>query len=88
MTTDERAVLFLDELAELTKKYRVKICGCGCCDSPYLVNLDKNEDNDTELDYGCICWNEEDNEYGFNISSFDDKAIRNRIRREANEKTN
>lgn len=35
----DREINFLDELAELTKKYNIKICGCGCCGSPYLEDL-------------------------------------------------
>lgn len=28
--------LFLQDLAELTKKHGIKIDGCGCCGSPWL----------------------------------------------------
>lgn len=27
---------FLKELSELSKKYKMYIGGCGCCDSPYI----------------------------------------------------
>ena len=30
---------FLKELSELTKKYELKIGGCGCCGSPWIVDL-------------------------------------------------
>lgn len=31
---------FLHELSELTKKYGLVVGGCGCCDSPYLMDVD------------------------------------------------
>lgn len=31
---------FLEELSELTKRYGIEICGCGCCGSPWLKNLE------------------------------------------------
>lgn len=31
---------FLKELTELTKKYGLVVSGCGCCDSPYLMDVD------------------------------------------------
>jgi hypothetical protein len=34
---------FLTELAALTKKYGIKIHGCGCCGSPLLVYLKNNK---------------------------------------------
>jgi hypothetical protein len=34
---------FLKELSELTKKYELKIDGCGCCHSPWIWDI-KNED--------------------------------------------
>lgn len=33
----EKVNEFLVELSELTKKHGVEIAGCGCCDTPYLV---------------------------------------------------
>jgi hypothetical protein len=39
--------LFLQELTELSKKYNIYIGGCGCCDSPYL--LDEPGETDGEL---------------------------------------
>ena len=32
----ERLDAFLQELAELTKKYNLEIDGCGCCGSPAI----------------------------------------------------
>jgi len=29
--------LFLKELAALTARYGIGICGCGCCGSPWLT---------------------------------------------------
>jgi len=34
---------FLQELSALTRKYKIEIGGCGCCDSPYLTDLLENE---------------------------------------------
>ena len=36
---------FLAELAELTRKYRIEIGACGCCNSPWVddLSLDKLE---------------------------------------------
>lgn len=31
---------FLKELSELTQKYGIVIEGCGCCGSPYLIDID------------------------------------------------
>jgi hypothetical protein len=32
---------FLKEYAEICKKYKLYIDGCGCCNSPYLQKFDK-----------------------------------------------
>jgi len=37
---------FLAELTHLSRKYKIAVCGCGCCDSPYL------NDDDTASVYG------------------------------------
>jgi len=34
---------FLNELTELTKKYGIEICGCGCCGSPFLDDFDGSQ---------------------------------------------
>lgn len=31
---------FLNELLELSKKYKIEIGGCGCCGSPFLTGID------------------------------------------------
>lgn len=36
--------LFLKELGELTKKYNITIDGCGCCGSPYLIDISDDSD--------------------------------------------
>ena len=41
---NERTDKFLEELTELTKKHGIEICGCGCCDSPWLNYMIGNED--------------------------------------------
>lgn len=45
-----RLELFLNELTELTQKYGIKICGCGCCGSPWLSD-EKNEFDTDNLKY-------------------------------------
>ena len=40
---EKKIELFLSDLLELTKKHRIYIQGCGCCGSPYLFELEKNE---------------------------------------------
>jgi len=34
---------FLNELTLLTRKYKIKISGCGCCGSPCLSNISPQE---------------------------------------------
>jgi hypothetical protein len=36
----ERVKSFLAELTRLTRKHRIKICGCGNCKSPFLTDLE------------------------------------------------
>ena len=48
---------FLKELSELSKKHGVYIAGCGCCNSPYLTEVEL-EDSDGEL-----CWDKDKKEY-------------------------
>ena len=38
---EENIRAFLDGLTELTKKHQIKICGCGCCGSPFLVSINE-----------------------------------------------
>lgn len=38
-TVDE----FIRELSALSKKYRIQIAGCGCCDSPYLLPIQDDD---------------------------------------------
>lgn len=42
---------FLEELSALTKKYGIEIGGCGCCGSPYLVDLNEGNKIGTDLCY-------------------------------------
>lgn len=42
---------FLDDLAEITKKYGIEICGCGCCGSPWLRDMNQNRDIADQLTY-------------------------------------
>ena len=34
---------FLSELIVLTRKHSIKIVGCGCCGSPFLMELEEKE---------------------------------------------
>ncbi len=40
MTSRERFDKFLEELSELSNKYGFVICGCGCCGSPWIDEID------------------------------------------------
>lgn len=40
MTSKERLDKFLEELSELSNKYRFVIGGCGCCGSPWVDEID------------------------------------------------
>lgn len=46
MTTanKEKVQSFLFELEQLTIKYGIAILGCGCCGSPYLIDVDYGDD--------------------------------------------
>ena len=47
---------FLTELSALTKKYGIRIDGCGCCGSPWL--------EDDHRQYGeCLDWDNEAQAY-------------------------
>ncbi len=35
---------FLEELTALTKRFDIKIDGCGCCGSPFLVEETDHDD--------------------------------------------
>lgn len=35
----ENVTEFLNELTLLSRKYNIKIAGCGCCGSPYLAEI-------------------------------------------------
>jgi hypothetical protein len=51
--------LFLQELSELSRKHRIEISGCGCCDSPSLGVLDEaslNRSYGSSADGGCLTW--------------------------------
>lgn len=49
---------FLRELTDLTRKHRVCIAGCGCCGSPYLLDLD-----DQLIDGAYVSWGDNDIEW-------------------------
>ena len=41
---EQRIESFLKELTELTHKYNLAIGGCGCCLSPYIMDMTGKED--------------------------------------------
>jgi hypothetical protein len=45
---------FLEELSELTRKYGITIGGCGCCGSPWLMEMEDGE-TDSEYRYRADC---------------------------------
>ena len=49
----EKEQAFVDELTELSRKHRIVIWGCGCCDSPCLMGMDEEGLNiDPSSKYG------------------------------------
>jgi hypothetical protein len=55
MNNKERLELFLSELTKLTNKHQIEISGCGCCDSPYLIDL-KDSENHLEGQLSIRSW--------------------------------
>lgn len=49
---------FLREYEALCLKHGLALCGCGCCGSPYLVNLN-GENTDEMNDIQCLWFNGE-----------------------------
>ena len=43
MTNKEKLDRFLKELGELSNKHGFKICGCGCCGSPWIEEVNGNK---------------------------------------------
>lgn len=50
---------FLKELTELTHKYGIQIGGCGCCGSPYLLELNSGNTAVNGLQHDELTWTEE-----------------------------
>lgn len=57
-----RAKQFLAELDELTKRYRIKIGGCGDCESPWVIPLDTKYTGPNLVDHLHYC--QEHSAYG------------------------
>ena len=47
----EKVVEFLTELTKLTDKYGIEIGGCGCCGSPWIINVNNNRGSFDNLEY-------------------------------------
>ena len=43
MTPLDNVDAFLIELEQLTRKHKLKISACGCCESPWVLELPDNE---------------------------------------------
>lgn len=41
--TEEAVKAFLEELSALTRKHRIEIGGCGCCGSPFLMEVNDGQ---------------------------------------------
>lgn len=50
-----RAAQFLKELDELTKRYGMKIGGCGDCESPWVIPLNGNYTGPNLVDHLHYC---------------------------------
>ena len=66
----EKVVAFVRELAELTRKHKVSISGCGCCGSPRLT--ESVEDYNAEAGYSveenqCLNWVSPDHAYNWKL---------------------
>lgn len=57
MNKKEKVKKFIDELETLSRKHGITIDGCGCCDSPYLIFIDDNNNNEQ---YGYSITNSKD----------------------------
>ena len=51
---------FLEELAELSNKYKIVIGGCGCCGSPFIYGLNEETDENDKFN---LTYNEELKKY-------------------------
>jgi hypothetical protein len=40
--TRDQAAAFIADLDELTRKHGIAVSACGCCDSPWLVEVGKD----------------------------------------------
>ena len=43
--SDPETEQFLLELTELTRKHKVRIGACGCCNSPWVTKVEKNDNS-------------------------------------------
>lgn len=48
---NEKLEMFFKELSELTNKYGFAICGCGCCGSPWVEDVENKKDIAEDLSY-------------------------------------
>ena len=63
MAKEDREAVFLDELADLSKKYGIVIGSCGCCESPWVLHRCdvgdwKHFGGYTQPDYRELGWEE------------------------------
>ncbi len=56
---------FLQELTELTKQHNLAIGGCGCCDSPWVEEINTPE---RDFIFDNLRWDKDKEEYIANVS--------------------
>ena len=61
--TNNQIQCFLSELAQLTKKYNIEICGCGCCGSPYIKAINGYNFEKEKEDWEYLTYSEEQEKY-------------------------
>lgn len=70
--TRETVQLFLEELDQLLRKYKIKINGCGCCDSPYLDGL---YDEELKENYGYSIYHTEYRDTFYTLKWLSEKGL-------------
>ena len=54
---------FVEELNELSRKYRLKICSCCCTNGAWTEDIDTGKESIKDL-----CWDDDNEEYGYTIN--------------------
>lgn len=56
----DKIVQFLKEYEKLCQKYDMGLCGCGCCDSPFLTIKDESCELGYRLELGNVNYSEKE----------------------------